>query len=104
MVGAGRAPICASITCKWMVFDPTSKTPNLTGSTYPFELSKFLDFKFLQLTAIIAAGRTINACTHVGLSSSVVEQRTCNAQVVSSILTGGSLDLVGEGFSAKLSA
>jgi hypothetical protein len=25
-----------------------------------------------------------------GLSSSVVEQRTCNAQVVSSILTGGS--------------
>ena len=87
-----------------MVFDPTSKTPNLTGSTYPFELPRLLDFKFLQLTAIITAGRTIDTCSHVGLSSSVVEQRTCNAQVVSSILTGGSYVLNGEDKNASLSA
>ena len=47
-------------------------------------------FEFEVSTAIIAAGRKIDTCSHVGLSSSVVEQRTCNAQVVSSILTGGS--------------
>jgi hypothetical protein len=31
-----------------------------------------------------------------GLSSSVVEQRTCNAQVVSSILTGGSRSIASQ--------
>ena len=41
------------------------------------------------MPAIIAAA-LFGVTRRAGLSSSVVEQRTCNAQVVSSILTGGS--------------
>jgi carbonic anhydrase len=41
------------------------------------------------MPAIIAAA-VFGVTRIAGLSSSVVEQRTCNAQVVSSILTGGS--------------
>jgi carbonic anhydrase len=41
------------------------------------------------MTAIIAPA-VLEEYRGAGLSSSVVEQRTCNAQVVSSILTGGS--------------
>ncbi len=48
-----------------------------------------LDFKIWPNTAIIASA-VFGVTRRAGLSSSVVEQRTCNAQVVSSILTGGS--------------
>ena len=48
-----------------------------------------MDFKFWLFTAIIAPA-VFDESRRAGLSSSVVEQRTCNAQVVSSILTGGS--------------
>lgn len=39
---------------------------------------------------VIITAAVFGVTRKAGLSSSVVEQRTCNAQVVSSILTGGS--------------
>ena len=54
------------------------------------ELAKeSLVFAIWAMPAIIAAA-VFEVTRRAGLSSSVVEQRTCNAQVVSSILTGGS--------------
>ena len=54
------------------------------------ELAKeSLVFAISAMPAIITAA-VFGVTRRAGLSSSVVEQRTCNAQVVSSILTGGS--------------